>query len=193
MKSLVSKKGHNLEDQIKATQIDHLDIVPADFSTRNLDLALGDAKKSEKRLAMALDSLKGEYDVVIFDCPPSISLVSENVFVASDALIVPIIPTPLSLNTYRQVETYIGEHRKEKVDLFPFFSMADRRKNLHKSIMAELPLELPNLLSTVIPYSAVVEKMGIERAPVGAFDPRSPLTSAYMDLWEEIRGRTLIR
>ena len=99
-KRLVSGK-RDLEDCIRGTDYEGLDLLPADFSYRNMDLFLEHTKKPERRLHQLLEPLAGEYDYVFLDCPPSISLVSENVFYAADAVLVPTIPTPLSLRTFQ--------------------------------------------------------------------------------------------
>jgi chromosome partitioning protein len=62
-----------LDDAIKATDFDRLDLLPADFSYRNLDLQLDDMKRPTRRIRQLLRPLDGEYDVVFLDCPPSIS------------------------------------------------------------------------------------------------------------------------
>ena len=83
-----------LDDAIKGTDFDHLDLIPADFTYRNMDLLLGGANgKPTRKLAQLLRPLAAEYDHVFLDCPPSISLVSENVMHAADVLLVPLIPT----------------------------------------------------------------------------------------------------
>ena len=83
----------------------NLDLLPADFSYRHLDLALDQFKKPASRLGRVLAPLRAEYDYIFLDCPPSISLVSEAVFEASDALLVPVIPSTLSSRAYEQLET----------------------------------------------------------------------------------------
>ena len=64
---------------MKATDFDNLDLLPADFSYRNMDLDLDDTKKRTRRLDQLLYGVADDYDVVFLDCPPSVSLVSENV------------------------------------------------------------------------------------------------------------------
>ena len=61
---------------LKGTDTEGLDLLPADFSYRHMDLALGDAKRPERRLARVLEPLQDEYEYTFLDCPPSISLVS---------------------------------------------------------------------------------------------------------------------
>ncbi len=106
-KRLVAGKSE-LEDCIRGTDYEDLDLLPADFSYRNMDLFLEQAKKPTHRLRKLLEPLAGEYDYVFLDCPPSISLVSENVFYAADAVLVPTIPTPLSLRTFRQIKKFLA-------------------------------------------------------------------------------------
>ena len=169
------------DGQIKGTDTEHLDLLPADFSYRHMDLALDGAKTN--RLNRVIKPLS-EYDYVFLDCPPSISLVSENVFEAADALLVPIIPATLSSRTLEQLHQVLSADTR----VLGFFSMADRRKRLHRDIMDELSGE-HDILETIIPNSADVERMGAERAALVDFAPRSRAARAYADLWEEVRRR----
>ncbi len=173
------------DGQIKGTDTEHLDLLPADFSYRHMDLALDATKKSETRLKRVLSPLKDEYEYMFLDCPPSISLVSENVFEIADALIVPIIPATLSSRTLEQLHSVL---ERKGPTVLGFFSMADRRKKLHRQVMDELAAE-HDVLQTIIPASADVERMGAERAALVDFAPRSRAAVAYADLWEEIRSR----
>lgn len=187
-KGLVSGK-RDLDDLIKATDHDRLDLVPADFSFRNLDLLLDAEKKSKKRLAKLLKPLSGDYDIVVLDCPPSVSLVSEAVFHAADALVVPLIPTTLSLRTYDQLLAFRDEEKLSGLKLLPFFSMVDRRKTLHREVVDRFPTDHPEALTVHIPYASVIERMGTERAPIGEFAAGTAAAGAYETLWAEIAGR----
>jgi chromosome partitioning protein len=187
-KRLLQAKG-NLSGRIKGTDYEGLDLLPADISYRHLDLFLSDAKKPTKRLRTVLKPLAADYDYIFLDCPPGISLVSEAVFDAADVLLVPIIPTTLSLRTLEQLEEFRQERGVDGSRVLPFFSMTDRRKRLHRDIEETLPVEKPYMLSTTIPYASEVEKMGIAREPLVRFAPKSRSALAYMLLWEEIRAR----
>ncbi|MCR9177891.1 MAG: AAA family ATPase [Alphaproteobacteria bacterium] len=188
-KGLVKGK-HDLEDLVKGTDHDRLDLIPADFSFRNLDLLLDAEKKSEKRLRKLLRPLAADYDICILDCPPSVSLVSEAVFHAADALLVPLIPTTLSVRTYEQLVAFRKDEKLKSLKLLPFFSMVDRRKAMHREIVEGFPDRHPEVLSTQIPYASVVERMGVERAPLGTFAPRTAAAAAYETLWADIDTRT---
>jgi cellulose biosynthesis protein BcsQ len=187
-KGLVKGK-RDLEDLIKGTDHERLDLIPADFSFRNLDLLLDAEKKSEKRLRKLLRPLSDEYDICILDCPPSVSLVSEAVFHAADALLVPLIPTTLSVRTYEQLVAFRKQEKLKDLKLLPFFSMVDRRKGMHREIVERFPGDHPEALSTQIPYASVVERMGLERAPLGAFAPRTSAAAAYEALWADVIKR----
>jgi cellulose biosynthesis protein BcsQ len=179
--------GHHLDDLVKGTDFAHLDLLPADFSLRNLDLLLEDAKGPTKQLLRLLRPLSEAYDHVFLDCPPSISLVSENIFRAADALLVPMIPTTLSARTLEQLLEFLADHRRgTDLRVMPFFSMVDRRKRLHLDLMEGLPERYPEILKTRIPYSSDVERMGVHRMPLPAYAPSSRTVADYRRLWAEV-------
>jgi len=185
-KGLVQKK-HQVGELVKGTDYPHLDLLPADFSYRHLDIHLDDMRKPTRALHKILKPLRGDYDYVILDCPPSISLVSEAVFETADFLLVPVIPTTLSLRTLEQIMTFGRKNDLLQMTVLPFFSMVDRRKKLHRDITANLQTEVPSILASEIPYSSDVEKMGVHRAALASFAPRSRSALAYEALWNEIR------
>jgi chromosome partitioning protein len=187
-KGLVRGK-HDLEELIKGTDFANLDLLPADFSYRNLDLLLDEKKKPTRQLRKLLKPLAADYGCIILDCPPSISLVSEAVFQAADALLVPVIPTPLSLRTLEQLMVFRAEQGLDKLHILPFFCMVDRRRKLHQEIVSELPKEYPHMLVSEIPYASDVERMGVHRAPLACYAGNSRAVQAYAALWLEVRAR----
>lgn len=185
-KRLVQGK-RDLDDFIRGTDYHLLDLLPADFSYRNMDLFLEQAKNPVRQLRKLLRPFKSEYYYVFLDCPPSISLVSENIFEAAGAVLVPTIPTPLSLRTYQQIRKFFRQQALETVKVLPFFSMVDRRKELHRSIVDTPPGYIENLLQTAIPYDSNVERMGTHRAPLAEFAPNTRSARCYQALWEDIK------
>ncbi len=173
------------EARIKGTDYDRLDLLPADFSYRHMDLHLDDTKHPTRRLARVLDPLKPDYDYVFLDCPPSISLVSESVFEAAGALLIPLLPAALSARTLDHIEAVAGDAARP----LPFFSMVDSRKRMHQDVMARFTAERPEMLHTVVPLAADVERMGQARAPLEEFAPRGRAAAAFRELWNEIRER----
>jgi cellulose biosynthesis protein BcsQ len=191
-KKLVQGK-RDLEQYIRGTDYEWLDLLPADFSYRNMDIFLDGTKKPEQQLRRLLRPFRNEYYYVFLDCPPSISLTSENVFAAADALLIPTIPTTLSLRTYRQVLRFFRGNHLDTVKLLPFFSMVDRRKQLHRSIVDDPQEKLDDFLATRIPYSSEVELMGMHRAPVTAFAPSSNAARTYVSLWNDIKEKLVFQ
>jgi chromosome partitioning protein len=198
-KALIKGK-RPLDDAIKGTDFDNLDLIPADFTYRNMDLLLeaagngssggGDVPggKPARRLSKLLAPLADEYDAVFLDCPPSVSLVSENVLQAADVILVPLIPTTLSVRTLEQLAGFVTEFNGHQPELLAFFSMVDRRKKLHREITEKLSVERTEVARTVIPALSVIETMSVERAPVAVFAPNTAATRAYRGLWAELRA-----
>ena len=184
---LIRKSG-SLEANIRATDDPAVHIVPADFSLRHLDLALDDTKHPTRRLAAILEPIADRYDVALLDCPPGITLTSESVFGAADALIVPTIPTTLSARTLDQLTDFLAQHPPAPLVL-PFASMVDRRKRLQREIVAHLMTDITGFLPTAIPNASIIEQMGIQRSPIAAFAPKSPAALAYRQLWADITER----
>lgn len=182
------KGNKEVLDSVKATDYAGLDLLPADFSHRRLDLEYAEHKKPTSRLAKALEPLRPDYKYVILDCPPTLNLLAENIFVTADVLLTPLIPTPLSLMAHRQLLDFLREHDYQPERVRAFFSMVDARKRLHRELIAEARETLPHVLQTTIPYLVVVEQMGVHRAPVGAFAVNSPAAAAYRDLWAEVQS-----
>jgi cellulose biosynthesis protein BcsQ len=187
-KALVKQKKE-MDEFIKGSDYENLDLLPADFSYRNMDLILEDSKKPLRRLRKILKPLADEYDLLFLDCPPSISLVSENVFNAAHALLIPTIPTVLSLRTLQQIEDFFAKEHLNLNRLMPFFSMVDMRKSLHKDIVENPPQGQVPFLQNYIPYASEVEQMGLHRAAVSAYAGKSRSAAAYEQLWQEIKSR----
>lgn len=177
---------------IKGTDQEGLDLLPADFSYRHLDLALDESKRPGRRLARVLAPLAREYDEIVLDCPPSVSLVSEAVFQAADVLLVPVIPGPLSARTVEQVTALVADQPEPRPDVLVCFSMVDGRKRLHREIMGDMTGRA-GVLATAIPAASDVEKMGAHRAPIAAFAPRSRAARAYEALWRELQEHLAVR
>ena len=170
---------------MKGTDVEGLDLLPADFSYRNLDLELDRRKKPLAGVRRVLGQLEDGYDLAILDCPPSISLLSESVFTAADLLLVPLIPSTLSVRTLEQLRAFLAGAEAPPPDVLAFFSMVDRRKRLHRELVASLPAELPGVSGVAIPSASVVELMGLHREPVVTSAPRHPAAAAYRELWEQ--------
>ena len=176
----------DLHSAIQTTAYENLDIIPADISARHADILLNEMKQSKRKLLSLLSALKNEYDIVILDSPPGISVLHDAVFVAADWVLMPNIPTTLSIRSFETVNDYFKENDLDRSKIKCFFSMVDHRKNLHHEVMSEFYKD-KYFLKSYIPYLSDVEKMGVHEAPIETFAASSYAAQCYRDLWKEIR------
>jgi len=171
------------------TDYRNFDLIPSDFSYRHMDTMIDEYKEATKHLLRLMRPLREQYDYLIIDCPPGMTLVSENIVRASDAIVTPVMPSPFSIQMLDTLVHFIDDNHWSDVSILPFFSMVDRRKQLHREIVDTLPRKHPQILDTIVPYASAVERMGLERSPVAQFATSSPAAWAYRNLWTELLWR----
>ncbi|AMM20762.1 hypothetical protein AX769_12205 [Frondihabitans sp. PAMC 28766] len=191
VEALVAKKA-SLGSAIRRTTFARLDVLPADASYSALDLVLDHAKNSTGRVRAALDTVRSDYDVVLLDCPPGSSLVAENAVSAADLVVLPIVPSPLSLRSVDQVHEFVASS-EGKPPLLAFLSMVDRRKALHRDAVISLPRAVAGMTNIVVPGTVLIEKMGIERRPIGVYAPNTAAAHAFAELWVRIQSTAKAR
>ncbi|MFT4015629.1 MAG: ParA family protein [Agriterribacter sp.] len=189
IKKLVEKDA-DIEEAIMATNYDNLDIIPADVSVKSFDVMMEELKSSKKRLKSLLQPFNKAYDFVFLDCPPGFSVLAENIFNASDIVLMPVIPTTLSIRTYEMTKDYFKEKSIDLSKMMCFFTMADLRKNMHNEIMETLYKD-KKFFENYIPYLSDVEKMGVHRTPLEEFAKSGYAAKCYKDLWQEIKEGVL--
>jgi cellulose biosynthesis protein BcsQ len=185
VRKLVQGK-RELPELIAATAYERLDLLPADFSYRNFDVHLAERKNPTERLLKMSAALRERYTYLILDCPPGISLLSENVLRAADAVVVPMLPSPLSVRMVATLQEFIAREGWTDLALLPFFSMVDRRRSLHVDVIAQARARFRNVLRTEMPYWSEIERMGVRREPLPAYAPRSDASRLYAELLAEV-------
>lgn len=176
----------DITDHVKATDYENLDLIPSDFSYRNLDINLDEMQRPAQQFKRILKPLEDEYDYVILDCPPGITLLSENVMRAADALLVPLIPTTLSILTLDQLQAFKASNRLNGLKVLPFLSLVDRRRALQRDIAAGFYRKNKAALKAMVPSCSSIERMGLERAPVQTFAGGSEGAKAFGQLWKQV-------
>ena len=189
----VLRRSVDLRTLVRATDGDNLDLLPADFSYGRFDLELDARNEPAQRIALKLAPLDADYDWILLDCPPNVSLASEAVLRASDALLVPVIPTTLAVRGLEQVRALAGKVGRERLLILPFLSMVDRRKRLHHEIVEACAASEQGFLRAAIPCASIVERMGVHRRPVVEFACRCEAARSFVALWEEVRERMSTR
>lgn len=174
---------------IKEADFENLDVLPAHFSFRNFDINLSDISKPEKGLKKVLKGFKSDYDLIILDCPPTISNLSEAVFYTSDIVLVPVIPTTLSERTLEQLYQYFNQYQLKQDKIVPFFSMVQKQKHMHSEAIQRLKSNYPAFIDVTVPFAADIEKMGEHRQPLGEFASGKPVFTHAKELWKAVCER----
>lgn len=182
------KGGKHLKNNIRGTDFEGLDLLPSAMSFRNLDLGLVDERAKKKSyLKRLLTPMRKEYDYIFLDCPPNLTLLAEHVFRAADYVVVPCIPTTLSMLTHQKLIDFFNKNGLKRRKMVSFFSMVEQRKTIHREMIAQVGERKEKFLNAQIPYTTDVERMGLARQPVACFKPRSKATQAYRELWTELQ------
>ena len=184
----LAKSTKEIEKSIKGTDFENLDLLPSDVSNRNWELKLNELKHPKQQLLSILKKLESQYDYVFIDCPPTLTILAENIFNAADFIFVPIVPTTLSLNSYALMRSFWRKKGLKLDCIYSFFSMIDRRKKLHRQIVSNFATLEGNFLEQGIPNNSEIEKMGIFRQPIPAFAPKSAVCGCYTKLWYDIQS-----
>ncbi len=171
---------------VRHTEYPRLHALPGDFSYRHWDAYFLDAKGTKKALGKLIEPFSERYSLMILDCPPGIGALATAVLRAADRILVPVVPTPLSLRALGDVRELRADDKKKSGRITPFYSLVDRRRRIHRDLIANPPKTMKGLLRTWIDYSADIERMGEYRAPVAEYAPRSRATRQFRDLWQEL-------
>lgn len=183
------QRQNKVMQYIKASDYEHLDILPAHKSFRKFELLLDRMKKPRKRLRQVLKAFAEHYDLIVLDSTPTISLLAENLFDASDMILVPVVPTTLSQRTYEQLLDFFEKRDYVTSRLTGFFSMVKGRSRIHEDTIASMRKQYPDFLVTQIPLSVDVESMGVHREPVGCYAHRRQAARSYEKLGAEVLER----
>lgn len=173
---------------------DLFDVLPANSDLTVAEVQLLDAPMREKRLSLALEPLKEEYDHILIDCPPSLNMLTVNALVAANAVLVPIQTEYYALeglsallNTIQQIK----DHRNPKLEIEGIVrTMHDPRNNLANEVSAQLLDHFGDkVLRTIIPRNVRVAEAPSHGQPVLLYDKGSRGSVSYLALASEISRR----
>ncbi|GAB3672605.1 ParA family protein [Salinisphaera aquimarina] len=171
---------------VRPSAFERLDVLPGDRGYRDWDAHIHASKQPRKVLESLIEPFSETYSLLILDCPPGIGALATAILRAADRVLVPVVPTPLSLRALDEVNAHVEAKKVGKTNITPFFSMADRRRRMHKDLIAAPPAAMKKAPKTFIDYATHVEKMGEHRAPVAVFAPRSRAASQYRALYKTL-------
>ena len=182
-----SADKRQLMSRVVPTAYENLDLLPSDISLRMLDVKTAEARSSNQFIGKLLQPFKDDYDYIIVDCPPGLSAANESLLHCASLVLVPVIPTVLSVRTLEQLRDHIKEHIPDGPKLRAFFTLMDARKKLHKEIFEQLCVKRKTIIFPIaVPYASVAEKMVLHKAPLGTFAASSRPAQAYQAIWESV-------
>lgn len=178
-------------EAVRATRVDGLDLLPADARLADAALLLADQIGREHRFRRALDPLEGDYDALIVDCPPQLSLVTVNVLAGVGEVIVPVdagIYAVSGLGQLQQavadVREYLGNKALRVAGLVLTRTHANRAtRDIADQLRAAYG---PLVYSAAIPHSVKVEEAHARNLTVLEFAPTSAPARAYLELLSEV-------
>lgn len=176
---------------IKKTVVDGLNILPSSIDLAGAEVELVYIKNREKKLAMAIEKLRDEYDYITIDCPPSLGLLTINALAASDSVIIPIQSEYYAmeglsqlLNTIKLVVKALNPRLEIEGVVV---TMYDGRALISKQICAEIHKYFgKKMFNTVIPRNIRVSEAPSHGVPVMLHDPKSNGAKAYEALTDEL-------
>jgi chromosome partitioning protein len=184
----------SVEDIVRSTAIKNLSMVPASLDLAGAEIELAGAMAREKRLAEALEAVRGSYELVFLDCPPSLGLLTVNALAAAQDLIVPVQCEYYALEGLGQlVETADRVRRSLNPELRIagfVMTMFDGRTKLSTQVADEVRSHFGELVySTVIPRSVRLSEAPSFGEPVVTLDPSSTGAKSYRKLAAEVEAR----
>ncbi len=179
---------------IQKTEFKNLDVMPATMSLAGAEFDLAEMEKRERRLKDALEEIKGDYDIIIIDCPPSLGMLTVNALVAADGAVIPMQCEYYSLEGLSQMMMTIKQVKKlYNPDLTLtgiLLTMYNGRLNLSLQVVDELK----KYYATKLFKNTIVRNVRLSEAPsygkpIQYYDKYAKGADAYNDVAEEILAR----
>jgi chromosome partitioning protein len=173
------------------TSIPSLDVVPSNKDLAGAEIELVDVEQREFRLKQALDTVEGDYDYIIIDCPPSLGLLTLNALTAAKSLLVPIQCEYYALEGVTELfDTLARIRRLHNPGLMIeglLLTMYDERTNLSAAVAADLrDFYGLQVFQVVIPRNVRLAEAPSHGKPIISYDAHSKGAEAYSQLAREI-------
>lgn len=184
----------DIKQVIQPTQIEHLDICPANINLAGAEVQLVSMVSREQRLKEQLDKIKEFYDYILIDCPPSLGLITLNAFTASTSVLIPVQCEYFALEGLGQLMNTVNLVKKHlNKELFiegAVLTMYDLRTNLANQVVKEVKKYFDNkVYKTVIPRNVKLSEAPSYGMPIVIYDPKSKGAKAYEKLSKEFIKR----
>ncbi len=183
--------GAKASEVVVNTDFKCLDVLPSSLDLAAAELEIVDLKKREAILKNSVATVRGNYDYIIIDCPPSLGLITTNALCLADSILVPIQCEYYALEGLSQLMNTVRRVKRQYNDLLEMegvlLTMYDGRLNLTQQVVEEVKKYFPRkVFNTVIPRGVRLSEAPSFGKPVMYFDKSCKGTMAYMELSEEI-------
>ena len=178
-------------EAITRTSIDRLDILPASLDLAGAETYLTSTENRETILRRLVEPLRASYDFLLFDCPPSLGLLTVNALVAADSTLIPVQCEYLALeglNTLMHAVNLIKQHLNPSLRVGGIvLTMTDFRVNLSREVADEVKRFFKDLVfDTAIPRNVRLAESPSFGKPICLYDPHSTGALAYQLLTQEV-------
>lgn len=182
------------EQVVRQTEFKNLWLLPALPTLANTEVELAQAEHRFTRLKRSLQAYLDSYDIVIIDCPPSLSLLTVNALIAAHYVLLPVQAEFYALEGLGQLlETMklIRKNLNPTLDLIGVLpTMVDGRTSLSGQVLAEITKHFPaKVFATVIPRNVRLAEAPSHGAPIGVYDRFSKGARAYKAVTKEVIER----
>ena len=187
--------GEATMDQVLCKEaIEKLDVIPANIDLSGAEIELLDTENKEYILRDEVLKIRSNYDYVIIDCPPSLSMLTINSMTTADTVLVPIQCEYYALEGLSQlIKTIelVKERLNENLEMEGVvFTMYDARTNLSLQVVENVKENLnQNIYKTIIPRTVRLAEAPSYGQPITLYDPRSSGAESYRLLAEEVINR----
>ncbi len=179
------------EQTVMETEYSNLSIIPSSIDLAAAEIELVDLEHRESKLKNSLALIKGKYDYIFIDCPPSLGLITTNAFCAADTLLVPIQPEYYALEGLSQLMNSVRKIKRRYNQYLDIegvlLTMYDGRLNLTQQVVQEVKKFFPRkVFATVIPRTVRLSEAPSFGMPIMYFDKSNKGSKAYVELSKEL-------
>ena len=184
----------DIKEVINKEVLENLDIIPTSIDLSAAEIELIGVDDKEYILRNAIDQVKDQYDFVIIDCPPSLSMLTINAMTTADSVIVPIQCEYYALEGLSQLihtVELVKDRLNSKLEIEGVvFTMYDARTNLSLQVVENVKDNLQqNIYKTIIPRNIRLAEAPSYGLPINKYDPKSTGAESYMRLADEVIER----
>ena len=184
----------DIKEVINKEVLENLDIIPTSIDLSAAEIELIGVDDKEYILRNAIDQVKDQYDFVIIDCPPSLSMLTINAMTTADSVIVPIQCEYYALEGLSQLihtVELVKDRLNSKLEMEGVvFTMYDARTNLSLQVVENVKDNLQqNIYKTIIPRNIRLAEAPSYGLPINKYDPKSTGAESYMRLADEVIER----